>query len=68
MNCRNGGVCVNGSCICPEGYAMFDCSLDICDIIICMNGGVCLNGDCRCEPGFTGTHCEVSTVRWTFTH
>lgn len=64
--CLNGGACLDGSCICPEGWTGEYCeeleepdvdTNDPCYGIICLNGGECVNGDCDCPPGFVGPDC-----------
>ena len=49
-----------------DGYAGYDCSLDIdpCDPYPCENGGTCVNisiatFECACPEGYTGSTCGV---------
>ncbi len=60
--CLNGGVCDDGTCICPEGFTGDNCQLaaaTACDTVVCFNGGVCIDGACLCPSGYTGTNCEI---------
>jgi hypothetical protein len=58
--CFNGGTCVNGTCVCANGYTGSDCSVapDVCAGITCFNGGYCANGACVCPQGYTGANCS----------
>ena len=62
--CINGGVCVDGTCDCPEGFGGFNCetSLDPCEGVICFNNGTCIDGSCICPNGYTGEFCETPPV------
>lgn len=58
VNCLNGGVCDDGTCICPDGYSGPRCeSFDPCFGVVCLNGGTCVNGICDCLTGYTGPDC-----------
>lgn len=57
--CANGGVCVDGTCECPDGFSGPNCSNNLCDNVTCQNEGTCVNGICNCPPGFTGPNCET---------
>jgi hypothetical protein len=48
----NGGSCVEGTCICPEGFFGDNCEIE------CING-VFQNGECVCLAGFEGEACDV---------
>jgi hypothetical protein len=57
--CFNGGICISGTCNCPEGYSGLQCeTFDICTNITCLNGGVCVTGLCNCPEGYSGLQCE----------
>ncbi|MEM6262971.1 MAG: hypothetical protein AAGI38_10720 [Bacteroidota bacterium] len=68
LNCQNGGVCVDGSCDCPEGVLGKECEivLDPCDVKACVAGqtDTCAVGAsgarCVCSFGFEGEQCEDS--------
>ncbi len=57
-NCN--GACVNGTCICEDGYTGPDCSIppDLCLNLNC-NNGACLLGACICDDGYDGTDCSI---------
>jgi hypothetical protein len=59
--CFNGGDCVDGTCICPNGYSGIDCSIaaNQCNGVTCLNGGVCVDGVCLCANGYTGVNCST---------
>ena len=61
VNCLNGGVCNDGSCVCPEGFDGEYCQneVDPCENVTCANGGVCIDGDCICDQGYEGANCEI---------
>ena len=59
--CNNGGSCVEGVCLCPDGFSGEFCDeVEIlpCDTITCLNGGTCVDGTCDCPDGFTGEFCD----------
>ncbi|XP_078322377.1 uncharacterized protein LOC111105160 [Crassostrea virginica] len=65
--CQNGGSCLEGKCVCPEGYYGNGCQ-DECDgPDTCNNHGACLGIPRRCIcdvgyqlTGFYGRNCEDS--------
>ncbi|GFT70691.1 sushi, von Willebrand factor type A, EGF and pentraxin domain-containing protein 1 [Nephila pilipes] len=69
--CLNGGTCLEpeGSnhsyCVCSEGFAGIDCSVDVddCENITCLNNGRCVDEvasfKCFCKDGFKGLMCET---------
>lgn len=61
ITCLNGGTCVDGECLCPNGFTGERCetAIDPCATVNCLNGGTCLNGECNCPSGYTGTRCET---------
>lgn len=70
LTCQNGGVCLDGTCDCPEGFTGVNCelSLDPCLRQDCNPGSTaeCVsNGSearCVCEPGYEGARCQQ---QWT---
>jgi hypothetical protein len=61
--CENGGVCADGTCVCPPGYSGETCSIaDPCLNTNCMNGGECIDGTCECPAGYEGINCEQTVA------
>lgn len=58
--CLNYGVCVDGTCDCPDGFSGALCEIDACDDIVCENNGVCVFGTCNCPEGYSGVNCEIA--------
>jgi hypothetical protein len=65
--CLNGGACLNGDCVCPDGWVGENCQTpsngisnpnDPCFGVICLNGGECVNGVCDCTNGYVGPDCS----------
>jgi len=57
--CLNGGTCVDGNCLCADGYYGANCELSECANVVCQNGGYCENGGCNCPPGYSGSRCQT---------
>ncbi|GMR44434.1 hypothetical protein PMAYCL1PPCAC_14629, partial [Pristionchus mayeri] len=55
-DCQNGGVKVNGTCLCMPHYEG-----DKCQTVNCANGGTPFFGICSCSPGWTGPFCMTPT-------
>uniref|UniRef100_A0A915JHM3 EGF-like domain-containing protein n=1 Tax=Romanomermis culicivorax TaxID=13658 RepID=A0A915JHM3_ROMCU len=55
--CRNGGTCVHGKCVCVQGFFGHACQHGGCTPE-CQNGGLCLYGFCKCNPPYYGTACQ----------
>jgi hypothetical protein len=64
INCGNNGKCVDGKCVCNQGYTGDSCQnksiTNKCDNINCGNNGKCVDGKCVCNQGYTGNNCELS--------
>uniref|UniRef100_A0A0N4ZQF0 Peptidase_M13 domain-containing protein n=1 Tax=Parastrongyloides trichosuri TaxID=131310 RepID=A0A0N4ZQF0_PARTI len=52
-NCINGGVSINGTCVCPYNYIG-----DYCEKPLCYNGGTSSQNQCQCAPNFFGDFCQ----------
>uniref|UniRef100_A0A668V808 Tenascin N n=1 Tax=Oreochromis aureus TaxID=47969 RepID=A0A668V808_OREAU len=57
-NCNDNGRCVDGQCVCHEGYTGEDCSELTCPGN-CNDKGQCVDGKCVCFPHFTGEDCSI---------
>jgi len=61
--CLNGGICVNGVCVCDTGYSGTQCEIyDACYNVQCGAHGHCVNGICQCDPGWTAAGCSSEVV------
>ncbi len=57
--CLNGGGCLDGTCLCSDGYSGVNCeTFDPCFNTTCLNDGTCENGNCLCADGFAGADCS----------
>ncbi|XP_078406452.1 tenascin isoform X3 [Cetorhinus maximus] len=56
-NCNERGTCVNGKCLCEEGFTGEDCSIEVSCPNDCSDQGRCINGVCHCFSGYTGEDC-----------
>jgi len=63
IDCGDNGVCIDGSCVCGEGWMGANCSTlaptDPCEGISCSDNGTCVNGDCICNEGWMGVDCST---------
>ncbi len=61
--CYNGGVCHDGLCTCPTGFAGVHCQTkvapDPCAAVTCPTGYICDSGICKCPLGYEGVNCEI---------
>ena len=49
IDCRNGGICLEGNCDCPEGFLGDLCEIkDLCYGVTCAYDGECMDGSCVC--------------------
>ena len=47
--CENDGICIDGTCDCPDGFSGVNCEIqDPCFGVVCEYDGVCETGDCIC--------------------
>ncbi|XP_055897034.1 multiple epidermal growth factor-like domains protein 8 [Biomphalaria glabrata] len=58
--CHGNNICIDGKCICKEGYWGPNCTLQVCPSNCSedIGQGYCLNGICVCYQGFTGLTCS----------
>ncbi|XP_067825690.1 tenascin isoform X7 [Heptranchias perlo] len=56
-NCNERGTCVNGKCLCEQGFTGEDCSIEVSCLNDCSDQGRCINGVCHCFSGYTGEDC-----------
>ncbi|KAG9471821.1 hypothetical protein GDO78_022597 [Eleutherodactylus coqui] len=59
-DCNDQGRCVNGQCICFEGFSGVSCGFKACPNN-CHQHGRCEDGACICDSGFTGEDCSSRT-------
>ena len=52
-------VCLNGTCLCADGYVGNMCQDKLCHAE-CEKHGECNNGTCVCDPGYGGKNCQVA--------
>ena len=60
--CGNDGVCINGKCICANGWTGVNCQIkpqNPCSNINCGAHGSCTNGKCICKDGWIGSNCQI---------
>ena len=61
VSCINGGVCIEGTCECEDGYYGDQCEeYDACYRNPCQNGGSCnsVTTFCDCPGPYTGADCS----------
>ncbi|XP_057365537.1 teneurin-a-like [Daphnia carinata] len=56
-DCNGRGQCLNGKCLCRDGFAGTDCSTSVCPVL-CSGRGAYGGGRCHCEAGWTGAECD----------
>ncbi len=58
--CGPNGTCVEGDCLCNDGYSGANCQINICDSVNCNNGNCDpVTGDCTCDDGYEGGFCDT---------
>lgn len=65
--CRNNGICVGNTCICPAkttgpfcDWIGVQCPTVSRPNLVCLNGGTCISGyGCFCTAGFIGESCDT---------
>ncbi len=62
VDCGANGTCVDGTCVCDNGWSGTNCSTSICDTVDCGPNGSCdpATGDCNCNEGYSGANCEIN--------
>jgi len=58
IQCQNGGICLDGTCDCPDGFTGQHCETHSCETLVCETPKICVNGECVCPPGYTGNDCK----------
>lgn len=62
IDCGPNGNCIDGSCLCDEGYSGVNCQINVCDGIDCNNGNCdTVTGMCDCLEGYEGTFCDTES-------
>ncbi|XP_078721479.1 tenascin-R-like isoform X4 [Lampetra fluviatilis] len=61
-SCGDRGRCVDGECLCPDGYEGDACRLAGAPRCPddCSDQGRCVGGECRCFEGFEGDACQLA--------
>ncbi|XP_072344348.1 tenascin isoform X2 [Scyliorhinus torazame] len=62
--CNERGTCINGKCLCEEGFTGEDCGIEVSCPNDCSDQGRCINGVCRCFSGYTGEDCSQQLCRF----
>ncbi|XP_038637890.1 tenascin isoform X13 [Scyliorhinus canicula] len=62
--CNERGTCVNGKCLCEEGFTGEDCGIEVSCPNDCSDQGRCINGVCHCFSGYTGEDCSQQLCRF----
>jgi hypothetical protein len=58
-NCGENSFCVNGRCVCREGYVQTGVDCRPIEPGTCTNNNqVTVDGNCMCRTGFTGPNCD----------
>ena len=60
--CINGGICVDGKCLCADGEERSNCSIDPCIYTECNNEGTCEDGTCNCPEFYNGESCDIYII------
>ncbi|RWS23737.1 type II transmembrane protein-like protein [Leptotrombidium deliense] len=60
-NCENDcfgrGTCINGTCVCENGFSGECCEFKNCPLL-CSGNGKYVEGQCVCNSGWSGKECE----------
>jgi hypothetical protein len=64
VDCGNNGICVEGDCVCEDGFGGVDCATDYCEELVCDTTGgekvATVGGcDCECNEGYEGDDCAT---------
>jgi len=59
--CMNGGTCIQGQCICEDGFSRPICEVDTCILTdACPDGIECKYGVCQCPDTLFGLACQFA--------
>lgn len=61
-DCSGVGTCINGACMCDEGFTGDNCQTEMCSQLDCGEFGTCVTGTCNCENGYMGELCNELVV------
>ena len=56
--CSSNGVCVDGRCLCDDGWGGIDCAERLC-LGSCSGRGLCVEGTCQCDAEWEGADCGL---------
>lgn len=57
-DCSGHGRCVEGVCVCRQGWKAPDCANLTCQDAACGDHGICTEGGCVCDSGWRGLNCS----------
>ncbi|XP_030638393.1 N-acetylglucosamine-1-phosphodiester alpha-N-acetylglucosaminidase [Chanos chanos] len=57
-DCSGHGTCVDGQCVCQDGWSGTACDRLTCQSPACGGHGLCTQYGCACDAGWTGSNCS----------